>query len=175
MRNYLEQHWQFILMEGLFFIVLGSVAIIVPQIFTVVIALFIGWLILFGALIQILRTLLLPNIPGFWFWLCIGLLQFTVGFLLVVNPLKGALTLTVLLLISFAIEGLSKVFLALFIKPLTNWSWMLFSGVTALFFVVVIMIGLPAVSHWLLGLFLGINMIFLGWALVKLGLQFKPQ
>jgi len=174
MHNFLEQHWRFIFIEGLLFILLGTTAIVVPQIFTVAIALFLGWLILFGGLIQMMRTLVFSNIPGFRLWLSIALLQIVLGYLLIANPLKGALTLTLMLLILFAVEGISKISLALLIKPLPNWSWMLFSGVTALIFVVVIIIGWSEVSHWLLGLFLGVNMVFLGWTLVKIGLHFKP-
>ncbi len=174
MHDFLEQHWQFILIEGLLFVLLGTTAIIIPQIFTVAIALFLGWLILFGGMIQMMRTLFFSSIPGFWLWLSIGLLQVILGLLLITNPLKGALTLTLLLLILFAVEGISKISLALLIKPLANWSWMLFSGVTALIFVVIILIGWSEVSHWVLGLFLGVNMVFLGWTLVKIGLHFKP-
>jgi len=174
MHDFLEQYWRFIFIEGLLFILLGTTAIVVPQIFTVAIALFLGWLILLGGLIQMMRTLVFSSIPGFWLWLSLALLQIVLGYLLITNPLTGALTLTLMLLIFFAIEGISKISLALLIKPLANWSWMLFSGVTALIFVVIIIIGWSEVSHWLLGLLLGINMVFLGWALVKMSLHFKP-
>ena len=174
MHDFLEQYWRFIFIEGLLFILLGTTAIVVPQIFTVAIALFLGWLILLGGLIQMMRTLVFSSIPGFWLWLSLALLQIVLGYLLITNPLTGALTLTLMLLIFFAIEGITKISLALLIKPLANWSWMLFSGVTALIFVVIIIIGWSEVSHWLLGLLLGINMVFLGWALVKMSLHFKP-
>ncbi len=123
MHDFLGQHWQFIFIEGLLFILLGTTAIVIPQIFTVAIALFLGWLILFGGLIQMMRALAFSSLPGFWLWLSIALLQIVLGLLLITNPLKGALTLTLILLVLFAVEGISKILFALLIKPFVNWSW----------------------------------------------------
>jgi len=63
----------------------------------------------------------------------------------------------------------------LMMRPLANWGFILFSGVTALVFALIIWISWSESAHWLLGLFLGINMVFLGWSLVKISLHHKAQ
>lgn len=175
MQNYLQMHWRLFLAEGIFFIFLGLSAIVIPQFFTVAIVVFLGWLLLFGGIAHVSRALMFTNMPGFGWWLFMGILQVVVGYLFITRPVAGALTLTVLITVFFALEGVAKISLALMMRPLANWGFILFSGVTALVFALIIWISWSETAHWLLGLFLGINMVFLGWSLVKISLHHKAQ
>ena len=171
--HYLRQHWKFFATEGVFFIILGFIAIIVPQVFAVGLALFLGWLLLAGGIVQLLRALSMMDMPGFGLWLFIGLIQTLAGYALVMDPFKGAMTLTMLLSLFFAIEGLAKMYMAFIMRPVPRWNWMAFSGFTSLMLAIVIWLGWPGPAVWLLGLLLGINMLFLGWSLLKISLHHK--
>jgi uncharacterized membrane protein HdeD (DUF308 family) len=171
MQEYLRMHWKFFLAEGAFFIILGITAIIVPQIFTIAIALFIGWLLLLGGIFQIARAIRFSSMPGFGMWLLIGILQVIIGYFLIAQPMKGALTLTMLMTLYFAVEGIAKISLAFMMRPLAHWGWVFFSGFTALMLSVVVWAGWPGTAAWVLGLLLGINMIFLGGSLVRISLH----
>lgn len=173
MLAYLQKHWKLFFAEGIVFIILGLCAIVVPQLFTLGITLFLGWLIFFGGLIQIARAVAFHRMPGFGLWLFMGILQAAIGYLLIADPTKGALTLTMLLALLFALEGIAKISWALLLRPLANWGWVLFSGLTALTFAIVVWVGWPETAQWLLGLFLGINMIFLGWSLIRISLYHR--
>jgi uncharacterized membrane protein HdeD (DUF308 family) len=173
MRRQLQRHWRLFLAEGLFFIVLGLLAILVPHIFSVVMVIFLGWLILFGGVVQMARALLFSNMPGFGLWLAMGVLQIILGYLLIAKPIAGVVTLTMLITLFFAVEGTVKIMLAFTMRPLANWRFMLFSGMTALIFAVIVWISWPETAHWLLGLLLGINMVFMGWSLVRISLHHK--
>lgn len=171
MREFLRMHWKFFLAEGAFFVILGIAAIIVPQVFTIAIALFIGWLLLLGGIVQIARAVRFISMPGFNLWIFIGILQVIIGYFLVAQPAKGVLTLTMLMTLFFAMEGIAKISLAFMMRPLEHWGWVLFSGFTALMLAIVVWAGWPGTAAWVLGLLLGINMIFLGGSLVKLSLH----
>lgn len=171
--SYLREHWKLFVAEGAFFIALGLVAIIIPQVFAVGLALFLGWLLLVGGIIQIIRALSMSAMPGFGLWIFIGLIQALVGYALVMDPFKGAMTLTMLLTVFFAIEGGVKIFLALMMSPLPRWKWIAFSGITSLVLAIVIWFGWPGTAVWVLGLLVGINMILLGWSLIKISLHHK--
>lgn len=171
--QYLRQHWKFFAAEGVFFIILGLIAIIVPQVFAVGLALFLGWLLLAGGVVQLIRALSMMDMPGFGLWLFIGLIQALIGYALVMDPFKGAMTLTMLLTLFFAIEGLAKMYLAFMMRPLARWHWIAFSGFTSLLLAIVIWLGWPGTALWVLGLLLGINMLFLGWSLLKISLYHK--
>jgi len=173
MLSYFQTHWKLFLLEGLFFILLGLSAVLIPQFFTVAIVIFLGWIILFGGAVHIGRALVFSAMPGFAAWLFMGVLQVVVGYLFIAQPAAGVLTLTVLMALFFAFEGIAKISLAFMMRPLANWGLMLFSGITALVFALIISISWAETSQWLLGLLLGINMIFLGWSLVQISLHHK--
>jgi uncharacterized membrane protein HdeD (DUF308 family) len=175
MRIYLQTYWRMFLAEGIFFIFLGLCAIMVPQFFTVATVIFLGWILLFGGIVHVSRALMFSAMPGFGWWLFMGGVQVIIGYLFITQPIAGALTLMVMMAVFFALEGLAKISLALMMRPLANWGFILFSGFTALAFALIIWISWSETAHWLLGLFLGINMIFLGWSLVKISLHHKAH
>ncbi|HEY8157245.1 MAG TPA: HdeD family acid-resistance protein [Methylobacter sp.] len=174
MQNYLQAHWQMFLAEGIFFIFLGLCAIVIPQVFTVATVIFLGWILLFGGIVHVARSFMFSSMPGFGWWLFMGVLQIIIGYLFITRPVAGAVTLTMLLTVFFALEGVAKISIALMMRPLPNWGLILFSGLTALIFALVIWISWSESAQWLLGLFLGINMLFLGWSMVKISLHHKP-
>ncbi|MCK4841028.1 MAG: DUF308 domain-containing protein [Methylococcales bacterium] len=171
--EYLQKHWKLFFAEGVFFVILGTLAIIVPHIFTLGIIIFLGWLLLLGGIFQIIRAVNIINMPGFSLWFAIGLLQTIIGYFLVTEPAQGSLTITLLLTVFFAIEGLTKIYFALMMRSLPKWGWVFFSGITALFLAIVVWLGWPQTGLWVLGLLLGINMIFLGWSLIQISLHHK--
>ncbi|MFA6051005.1 MAG: HdeD family acid-resistance protein [Methylobacter sp.] len=175
MLNYLQTHWKLFLAEGIVFIILGLCAVVIPQFFSVAIVVFLGWILLFGGAAHIGRALMFSDMPGFGLWLFMGILQGVVGYLFITEPAAGVLTLTMLMTLFFALEGITKISLAFMMRPLANWGFILFSGITALVFAVIIWVSWSESAHWLLGLFLGINMIFLGWSLVKISLHHKEN
>lgn len=173
MKQHLQTHWRLFLAEGILFMVLGVFAILIPQLFTVAAVVFLGWLLLLGGAVQVGRSFMFINMPGFGWWVFIGMLQVVLGYLFIVKPVAGALTLTMLLTMFFALEGIAKISLAFMMRPLANWKFILFSGITSLAFAVIVWLSWSESAHWLLGLFLGINMVFLGWSLVKISLQHR--
>ena len=170
---YFQTHWKLFLAEGILLIILGIIAIIVPQFFTVAIVVSLGWILLFGGIFLIVRALYFFRMPGFGLWLFMGLLQAIIGYLFLTQPLDGMLTLTMLMALFFAFEGIAKISFALMMRPLAHWGFVLFSGVTALILAVVVWVGWPGTADWLLGLFFGINMFFGGWSLVNISLRHK--
>ncbi|MEQ1637226.1 MAG: DUF308 domain-containing protein [Methylococcales bacterium] len=175
MLAYLQKHWQLFLAEGVIFMLLGIAAIAIPQLFSVAIILFLGWIFLFGGFVHIARAIKFSAMPGFSLWLFIGALQVILGYWFLTQPLSGVFTVTLLMTLFFAFEGIAKISLALMMRPLANWGFILFSGATALIFALVIWLGWPGTAEWLLGLFLGINMLLLGWSMVKISLHHKDN
>jgi uncharacterized membrane protein HdeD (DUF308 family) len=96
-----------------------------------------------------------------------------VGFLLIADPIAGVLTLTMMLTLFFAVEDAIKIYLALMMRPLPHWEYVLLSGITAVVLAIIMLAFWSEIPHCLLGLFLGINMIMLGVAMVKIGLRHK--
>jgi len=175
MQHYFQTHWKLFLAEGIVLIILGIIAIIVPHFFTVAIVVCLGWILLFGGIFLITRALLFFRMPGFGLWLFMGILQFVIGYVFLAQPLQGILTLTLLMTLFFALEGIAKISFALMMRPLAHWGLVLFSGITALILAMVVWMGWPGTAEWLLGLLFGINMLFGGWSLVNISLRYKDS
>jgi uncharacterized membrane protein HdeD (DUF308 family) len=109
--------------------------------------------------------------PGFWWSLLSGVLAVLLGAILIARPLQGVITLTIVMTTIFVIEGVAAVFVALeYRRYLRNWSWTLFSGLINLVLAYLIWQGWPSTATWVIGLYVGINMIFLGVPLIMTAL-----
>ena len=173
MLAYFQTHWKLFLAEGIFLMALGIIALLAPHFFTVAIVVSLGWILLIGGTLLVIRAVSLFRMPGFGLWLFMGLLQFVIGYLFLAQPLEGILTLTMLMMLFFALEGVAKVSFALMMRPLEHWGTVLFGGLTALFLALVVWMSWPGAAEWLLGLLFGINMLLGGWSLVNISLRYK--
>ena len=169
----LHDHWVFYLIEGIILIALGAAAVIVPPIATLTVTIFIGWLFLISGIVGLFTTLWMRGVPGFWWSLFSAILGIVVGVMLIGWPVRGAFSLTFLLIAFFIIEGVLSVMFALdHRKELPGaWGWMLASGIVDLILATVILAGLPGTAVWAIGLLVGINLTFGGVALVVMAQQ----
>jgi uncharacterized membrane protein HdeD (DUF308 family) len=169
----LHEHWVLYLIEGVVLIVLGAIAVVIPPLATLAVTILFGWLFLVSGVIGLFTTFWMRQAPGFWWSLVSAALGVLVGASLLAMPLSGALSLTVVLVAFFIIEGVATIMFALDHKrELTGrWGWMLFSGIVDLALSVMILAGLPSTAAWAIGLLVGINMIFGGSALIAMALH----
>lgn len=171
MMDIIQKHWKLFLAEGIFFILLGLLAVALPVFFTLSVELFVGWLLVFGGIVQAYRTFQIHPHSGFYPSLIAAVAAIIAGVLLLVYPLKGILTLTLLLAIYFLVEGISKIITASLWRPITNWGWLFVSGILSVVLAGIIFAGFPGTATWVIGLLVGINMLFLGWTLVLMSLR----
>jgi uncharacterized membrane protein HdeD (DUF308 family) len=170
-----EKHRTLFLVEGIIFIILGLIAIALPQLTTLAVELFIGWLFLIGGIIQIIRTITSKNIPGFWPSLIGSLFSIVIGILLLAFPLPGILSLTLLLTIYFFADGIAKIILSFEYRPIPNWGWLTVSGIISLILALIIWSGWPSTAAFIIGLLVGINMLFFGFTFISLLSLTKPK
>jgi uncharacterized membrane protein HdeD (DUF308 family) len=173
----IREHWVLFLIEGIVLVVLGILAIIVPPLATITFTLFLGWLFLISGIMGLITTFWARHSPGFWWSLLSAVLAIAAGIVLLVEPLRGAITLTLLLIVFFIIEGVLTIMYAFeHKKDLSGrWGWMLVSGIIDLVLAAIILIGLPGTAAWALGLLVGINMLFGGSALIAMALHARSD
>ena len=176
----LHEHWVLFLIEGIILVVLGLIAIIVPPIATLAVELLFGWLFLLSGIMGLITTFWMRDAPGFWWSLLSGVLGIAAGIVLLVWPLSGVLSLTLVLIVFFTIEGIASIMYALEHKLELSgrWGFMLASGIIDLIIAAIILFGLPGSAAWALGLLVGINLAFGGAALIAMALharELHPQ
>ena len=176
----LHEHWVLFLIEGIILVVLGLIAIVVPPIATLAVELLFGWLFLLSGVVGLITTFWMRDAPGFWWSLLSGVLGIAAGIVLLVWPLSGVLSLTLVLIVFFTIEGIASIMYALEHKLELSgrWGFMLASGIIDLIIAAIILFGLPGSAAWALGLLVGINLAFGGAALIAMALHarlLRPQ
>jgi len=159
-----------LIFEAIALILLGTTAIFLPVFFTFAVEIFIGTLLIVAGAVQLFRTFQAGKTKGFWASLLSALIYLATGILLVAYPLSGVLTLTVLLAVLYLIQGASQVALGFDLKALKNSWWLILSGVITLVLAAIILFGLPSTALWVIGLLVGINLLFTGFALLSLAL-----
>jgi uncharacterized membrane protein HdeD (DUF308 family) len=169
----IRDHWKLFLIEGILLVVLGVLAILVPQIATLAVAIFLGWLFLISGVFGLITTFMARQAPGFWWSLLSAVLAIAAGLLLLARPVVGTVSLTLLLIVFFIIEGVVSIMYAFEHKKELSgkWAWMLVSGIIDLVLAAMIWAGLPSTAEWALGLLVGINMLFGGSALIAMAMH----
>jgi len=155
---------------GVILVIAGIAAIGMPLVASLAVELLIGWVLIVSGIMQSIYSFSSRRWGKFFMRLLAGLLYLLGGIMLVAHPLRGVLTLTLLLGILFVLEGLCKIIGSLQIRAVPHWGGLFLSGILALIIGILIWRGWPSSSAWAIGLLVGINILFRGWALITLAL-----
>jgi uncharacterized membrane protein HdeD (DUF308 family) len=168
----IHEHWALFLIEGIILVILGIAAIALPWVAGLAAEIFIGWVFLVSGIVGLVTTFWARHAAGFWWSLISAIIAIAAGIVLLLWPLNGLVTLTLLLIGFFVIEGIVSIMYAIEHRnQLTGrWGWMLVSGIIDLILAGIIYAGLPGTVAWALGLLVGINMLFGGAALIAMAL-----
>jgi len=169
----LHEHWVLFLVEGIMLVILGLAAIVIPPIATLAVEILFGWLFLISGITGLITTFWMREAPGFWWSLVSAILGIAAGIVLLLWPLSGILSLTLILIVFFVIEGVASIMFALEHKRELSgrWGWILASGAIDLILAAIVFAGLPGTAAWAMGLLVGINMVFGGSALIAMALH----
>ena len=148
---------------GILMIVLGTVAIARPFFAGITVNYYLGWVFIVGSIIQLVYVIQTREEEQF-IWkllrnLLIGILYFVAGLLLLIYPLKGLLSLTLIVGVSILGSGLTRIFWAFLWRPDSDWGWNLARGILATVLGILVLVDWPRNTTWLIGLLVGINLI----------------
>jgi uncharacterized membrane protein HdeD (DUF308 family) len=159
---------------GLAFAVLGVLAIILPFIASLVTTMVIGWLMLLGGLFQGYHAISNRRWAGSGWALASAAIQVIAGVLVILFPLAGTLSLTLILAAYLAAEGAFKIIRAIQHRRMPARGWLVFDGILSLALAILILAIWPGAAVWVLGLIVGINLVFGGTSMLLIGLGAGP-
>lgn len=173
----IRAHWGLFLIEGVVLTILGAAAIVVPQIATLAATLFLGWLLVIGGGVGFITTLVGRHAPGFIWALFSAFVALIAGAVLIWWPAGGMLSLTLVLTAFLTIDGFLSILYALEHRRhgSQRWIWILINGVLDLLLAALIINWLPHSAAWVLGLLLGIDLIFAGIGLIAMALAARSM
>lgn len=162
----LKQGRKWLMVSGWLAVIAGTVAIVVPAVASVTVAIFIGWMLLFGAVFLLIDAFAVRDVWRMLLRLLLAFIAGAAGMALLLAPLKGTYTLTVLLVMWFAITGVMRLAVAVAERGTPGAGWMGMNGVVTLLLAVLIGAQLPESSDWAIGLLLGIDFLFYGFGAI---------
>jgi uncharacterized membrane protein HdeD (DUF308 family) len=161
-----------LLVLGVLLIVVGLVAISSSFIATLATVVMLGILLMIGGAVEIVDAFLGRGWRGFWMHLLAGILYLVLGFLLVQRPLEAAAFFTLMIAAAFLAGGLFRIIVALS-ERFYGWGWVFLNGIVTLVLGILIWREWPEAAFWVIGLFVGIDMLFDGWSLVITALTIR--
>lgn len=155
---------------GVLLILFGTAAILFPLAATLAVELLVGAVLVASGAVALVQAFGASGWKGFLLSLLAALLSLAVGAVLLFYPITGVISLTLLIGAFFFATGVVRVLLALRIRPNDQWGWIMVSGVLALILSALILLAWPRAAGWIIGLLVGVDLIFAGWGAVALGL-----
>ena len=171
----LRSHWLWILLLGVLLVVAGMAAIVVPPATvgtTLAVTIVLGALLMVGGLASIVSAFWIGNWSGFLVQLLVGILYLACGFVMTEKPVISAVAMTIFIAISFIVLGAFRSVSALMLR-FPQWGWALLNGVITLLAGIIIYRQLPFDALWVIGLLVGLEMLFNGWTWIMLALALR--
>jgi uncharacterized membrane protein HdeD (DUF308 family) len=174
-----HDHRLWFLLEGCVLTVLGGAAIVLPTVAGIATTILFGWLLMIGGLVGLLSGWRAHNAPGRLLAVLSSLLAILAGGILVAFPVAGLMSLTLVLAAFLTVDGVVSILYALDHRRHASqrWGFLLVNGLLDILLAVVILWWLPDSAAWILGLVLGIDLVFAGVSLVAMALAARrlPQ
>jgi uncharacterized membrane protein HdeD (DUF308 family) len=163
-------HFGWLVVLGLFNIVLGFSAITFTQISTFAAMVYLGWLFILSGVATIYFAFRLSKIGGHWSFVIFGTLAIVCGVALLIHPMGNAEILTLLIAVFIFTSGLVSLFSSLSGGPNPHQGWVAFGGIISIFCAYIIYAEWPFSGTWVPGTFLGVYLFFHGFTQVQIGL-----
>jgi uncharacterized membrane protein HdeD (DUF308 family) len=166
-----RDHWVWLLVLGIAMVILGTFAVSWACLTTITVTatwLF-GFLLLGSGIAEVIHSFWIGRWGGMLFHLLIGIMYALVGFLIIDQPADAAIQLTLLIAIFLMMSGIFRVVFAVS-ERFAGWAWISLNGVVTFFLGMLVYKQWPASGLWVIGLFIGIDLIFNGWAWIMLSI-----
>ena len=166
----LGKRWKWLLALGILSVTGGVLAILVPVAASISAAILAGWALLCGAVAELMATFHAHTGGQRVKHGLVGLLCAIAGLYLLLFPVSGTITLTIVLVAYFFASGAVQLATAFAEWGQGGRGWLALSGAVSIVLGILIWADLPSSAVWAIGLLLGINLLFGGWNLIFLAM-----
>lgn len=176
----IQQHWWAFLILGIGWILLGTIALSCTPFVSVVTVGVFGIIMVIGGIAQVISAFWAGKWSGFLLQILLGIFYVIVGFIVMDNvkdnPAETLAALTLLIAAFLLVLGLVRIVFSM-TERFPGWGWSLLNGIITLLLGYLIYRGWPISGLYVIGLFVGIEMIFNGWywVMLSIGLKNSPQ
>jgi uncharacterized membrane protein HdeD (DUF308 family) len=173
--GHLKSTWWCFFLLGILLVLCGTAALVFPALtvltsFAVVVIL--GIALLVGGVATIITSFWVGKWSGTLLQLLVGILYVVAGFVITDTPVASAMTLTVFAAAFFIVVGAFRT-LAAFVVRFPHWGWAALNGVITFLLGVIIYRHFPQSALWVIGVLVGVEMLFHGWMWIMLSLALR--
>ena len=158
---------------GILMFVCGILAISLPLASSIGIVILLAWLILFAGISHLIFAFHSHSVGGFLWQVLLALIYGAAAIYMLMNPLLGVLSLTLLLAVFLLVEGILELALYFRIRQVRHGGWVLFDGIVTLILGILIWAHWPSSAVWVIGTLVGISLIFSGISRFMLSLAVR--
>ena len=169
----LRAKWGWILTLGIIYVIVGLIALGSVVMATAASVFVVGIMMVIAGIAEVINAFQVKGWGKFVLWLLLGALYIVAGFVTFENPLLAAAILTLMLGVTLTASGIMRIVLAFGMREGMPWVWVIVSGIVTLLLGLVILSRWPVSSLYVLGIFLGVDLVIAGasWIGVALGLN----
>jgi uncharacterized membrane protein HdeD (DUF308 family) len=167
------KNWLWFFLWGIALVILGIYAIGAATFTTSLTIVLLGFIIMLSGIVILLDGLSFwRKRNGFFFHLLMGVLYIGVGLMLIKSPLSGSMSITLLLGIFYLVLGLVRLYFSMSLRA-PRWGWSFLNGLISALLGILILTSWPESSLYIIGLFVGIDLLFCGWTYIMASLVAK--
>jgi uncharacterized membrane protein HdeD (DUF308 family) len=170
--QHLRSDWWWLLLYGVLLTMCGTVAIVVPPLATAGTMIVLGIVLIISGAATIVLSFWAGRWSGVLLYLLVGILYLVAGFAIFDTPIKATLVMTMFLAALFIVVGAFRILAAMMIR-FPHWGWALLNGFVTLILGLIIYRRFPESAIWVLGLLVGVEMLFNGWNWIALSLAVR--
>lgn len=170
--QHLRADWWWLLLYGVLLTVCGTVAIVVPPLATGGVLIVLGIALIVGGAATIVLSFWAGKWSGFLVQILVGILYLVAGFAIFDSPADAALLITMFIAALFIVVGAFRMVAAMMVQ-FPHWGWALFNGIITFLLGVIIYRQIPGSAFWVIGLLIGVEMLFNGWTWIMLSLAIR--
>ncbi|MGA2059735.1 MAG: HdeD family acid-resistance protein [Thermoguttaceae bacterium] len=167
--------WCCFLMLGILLVLCGTTAIVVPPLtiaYTLATVIVLGVLLMVAGIVTIVSSFWIGKWSGMLLHLLAGILYVVIGFIITERPGEATMLMTLFIAVTFIVLGAFRIVSALAIR-FPQWGWILFNGIITFLLGVVIYRHLRESALWVIGILVGVELIFNGWSWIMLALAVR--
>jgi uncharacterized membrane protein HdeD (DUF308 family) len=169
----LRAKWGWIVALGIIYLFVGLLALYSVVTATIASVLVVGIMMLIAGVAEVVNAFQVKSWGKFFLWVILGVLYIVAGFVTFENPLLAAALLTLVLGAALVASGIMRIILAFNMKEGTRWIAVVFSGIVTFLLGLIILAHWPVSSLYILGLFLGLDLVFAGAGWIGVGISLK--
>ncbi|WEX87751.1 HdeD family acid-resistance protein [Sinorhizobium garamanticum] len=165
--------WAWFIALGVILIMCGGIAFGNLLMATVASVYYVGLIMLIGGLLNLAHAFQVKSWESVLYWVLSGACYAAAGLFAFINPALASSILTFLMAVALIVAGGFRIWVGFKLRPLPGWGWIVIGGLVTLAAGLIIAAGWPVDSLWILGLFLAVDLVMQGLALIAFGVLAK--